>query len=85
MPPNREYSPGQLDAVARQRGFPDYRTWQAWNRHRTAGLQQPGGPVQPQPAPTNWLQNLITSIPGHPAQLLDYVSKKFGAATGAKP
>lgn len=79
-----DYSPAQMDAIARQRGFPDYATWAAWNRHHQAGLAQPSAVAPPQPQ-TNWLQNLVAKIPGHPAQLLDYVSKKFGAATGSQP
>lgn len=26
----------EMDALARQRGFPDYATWLAWTRHRNA-------------------------------------------------
>jgi hypothetical protein len=76
MPP--QYSQGQLDAVARQRGFPDYATWQAWNVHRQAGLQQPAAPAQ-QP---NFLQSLLAKIPGHPANLLGYVNDRIKSATG---
>lgn len=72
------YSQGQLDAVARQRGFPDYATWAAWNAHRQAGLQQPAQPTQ-QP---NFLMNLINKIPIHPSYILNYVDNKMKGATG---
>lgn len=62
---DQQYSQGQLDELARSRGFPDYSTWVAWNNHRTANLKKPGDySVQgvPQQAPqniTNWLQMLM--------------------------
>jgi hypothetical protein len=75
----RQLSPGQLDAVARQRGFPDYATWTAWNRNRQEGLQQPTAP----PAqPGNFLETLLGKIPLHPTYLLNYVNDKFKKATG---
>lgn len=76
----QQYSQGQLDAMARDRGFPDYPTWVAWERHRQAGMQQPGGASHPQQ--NNWLQNLLQQIPGHPAQLFDYIGRRFRQATG---
>lgn len=78
MPP--QYSQGQLDAVARQRGFPDYATWQAWNAHRQAGLQQPAAP-DPSQQP-NFLQSLVNKIPIHPSYLFNYVNDKIKQATG---
>lgn len=77
-----DLSPGQLDAMARQRGFPDYATWLAWTKHRTAALKK--GQPQQEPPPTNWLQNLLGQIPVHPTYLFNYVSDKFGKATGEK-
>lgn len=77
---NTQYSPGQLDAMAREKGFPDYATFVAWNRHRDANLRS--GETQPAAAPTNWLQTLLERIPGHPAQTLKYAGEKFKKATG---
>lgn len=71
-------SQGQLDAVARQRGFPDYATWSAWNAHRQAGLSQPQQSAPPQ----NFLQSVLGKIPFHPSYLFNYVTKKFNEATG---
>lgn len=66
-----QYSQGQMDALARQRGFPDYQTWAAWNAHRSAALHQPmdysTGGAQPQQQ--NVLQRLLGMIPWHPAFL----------------
>jgi hypothetical protein len=73
-----DLSQGQLDAVARQRGFPNYATWAAWQQHRQAGLQQA---QQPEP-PQNFLQSILGKIPIHPSYLLNYVTKKFNEATG---
>lgn len=70
---SRPLSTGQLDAVARQRGFPDYATWAAWNRQRSSSLQQPASA----PAPPNFLQALLGKIPFHPTNLLNYVNKKI--------
>jgi hypothetical protein len=72
--PQQQYSQGQLDAIARQRGFHDYATWAAWNAHRSAGLQQPSGqPAQTQAQP-NFLMSLINKIPWHPSYLLNHVN-----------
>lgn len=76
----QQYSQGQLDAVARQRGFPDYQTWQAWNAHRSAALQQPQGTAPPQQQ--NFLQNLLGKIPIHPISLFNYVDAKMKSALG---
>jgi hypothetical protein len=73
------HSQGQMDALARSRGFPDYATWVAWNAKRSAALQQPA-PQQP----TNFLQNLLGKIPVHPINILNYVNDKYQGATGQK-
>lgn len=73
----------QLDAIARQRGFPDYATWAAWNRHRTAGLQQPGATPAP-PQNNNFLQNLLAKIPWHPSFLLGYTNDKINKANNGQ-
>lgn len=78
----QSYSPGQLDAIARQRGFPDYATWAAWNAHRQAGLQQPGASDQQPQQPPNFLQSLVNKIPIHPSYLFNYVNDKIKQATG---
>lgn len=65
--------------MARQRGFPDYQTWAAWNRQRSASLQQPGAAP---PQQSNYLQQLLSSIPGTPARVLGYVRDRYRRATG---
>jgi hypothetical protein len=71
-----------LDALARQLGYHDYATYQAYQRNRNALLGagvtlqkpvvNPGAAQQPvvqpgqQPAPQNWLQRLIGALNGHP-------------------
>lgn len=72
-----QYSQGQLDAIARERGFPDYATWQAWENHRSQSLKGSNTTA----APKNWLQGLIDRIPIHPSYLLNYASDKIGKAT----
>jgi hypothetical protein len=65
-----------LDAAARQKGFPDYATYKAWEAKRTGSLRTKGTTkAAPQ---KNWLQKLGMM---HPANTLDYVAKKFKAAT----
>lgn len=76
-----QYSPGALDALARQRGFPDYQTWAAWNAQRQASIQQPSGQSAQGQQP-NFLMNLINKIPIHPSYLLNYVNDKMKQATG---
>lgn len=71
------YSQGQLDAIARHRGFPDYATMMAWNAHRQAAVTQPQQPPQQQ---GNFLQTLLGKIPFHPAYLLNYVNGKINGA-----
>jgi hypothetical protein len=76
-------SQAHLDHAARQLGFHDYATWQGYQQTRNGiiGAGEPATGIAA-PPPTNWLQHLMESIPGHPAQLLKYVGDKFGAATG---
>lgn len=72
----------QLDAAARQMGFHDYATYSAFQAKERARITAPapaGGP-----APNNWLQNLLESIPGHPAMLFRYVGDRFNQATGQR-
>lgn len=72
-----------LDHVARQMGFHDFATYQAYQSKRRAmqldnGLNGRGAP-QGQAgtsAPKNWLQ----SIPLSPAYLMNYVSDKLSGA-----
>lgn len=56
-------SPAHLDALAQGMGFKNYDQWAAWNTHqqmmRNPPVQQAAQPAPQQPAPTNWLQNLI--------------------------
>lgn len=69
-----------LDHAARQHGFHDYSQYSAWQ----AKYQQGGSQGQP-PAPQNWLQSVLASIPIHPTYLLKKVSDAYGNATGAQP
>lgn len=77
--PNQQYSQSQLDAIARERGFPDYQTWAAWHQNYRAAHRT--GTGQPQQAQNNWLQQLIDRIPIHPSYLFNYVSDKIDGAT----
>lgn len=63
----------QLDAAARQQGFKDYNQWNAWQaaqqRNRGAAQVAPGTTgqprvPQPQAAPKNWLQQILTALGG---------------------
>lgn len=64
MPANSQYSAGQLDEIARQRGYPSYAAWQAM-QHQQEMQQQQRQMQSAQPAPqqqaepTNWLQRLM--------------------------
>jgi hypothetical protein len=71
------YSQAQLDHAARQQGFHDYATYQAYQNHQAMMRQQAnvvgtgtqGGtaptPQAPQPAPPqNWLQRLMWGLSG---------------------
>lgn len=69
----------QLDAAARQKGFKDYSQYQAWDRNTRQVVMQGNVEAPPQ---TNWLQNLLSSIPGHPAQTLGYVHERMKKALG---
>jgi hypothetical protein len=74
----------QLDAMARQAGFPDYATWAAYQQKRMAMQHGPAPAGSGGGAPNNWLQNLAEHIPLHPAMLFRYVSDKINGATGQK-
>ena len=71
----------QLDLAARKQGFKNYAQWQAWNAQRQQQGQgytvQQGGaaPVQPQPAPQNWLQQLLGAV-----NPLNYVNQRTDRA-----
>lgn len=68
-----------MNRFARQQGFPDYVTMQAYYRHRSASLRRPGPAQQ---APKNWLQTLIDKIPWHPSYLLGHANKRIEQETG---
>jgi hypothetical protein len=77
MPQGKGYSKGQLDAMAREKGFPDYATWSAWNKkYRSASRNG-----APQEKPRNFLQSLASRIPGHPAHTLTKAKNKMKEAT----
>lgn len=83
--PNGHAQQAHLDALAQQQGFKNYAQWAAWNRNtRQVVLQGGAGGAAPTQPPQNWLQHLLSSIPGHPAQLLGYVDNKMGQALGSK-
>jgi hypothetical protein len=81
-----------LDTLARQQGFHDYATYQAYQQKQQAmrmdnGLQGTGSSIGQAPGagpapPQNFLQHLLSSIPGTPAYLLGKVNDAFGKATG---
>lgn len=60
-----------LDAAARQKGFPDYATYKAWESKRTQSIRKKA-PVEV--APKNWMQKASMA---HPAKMFDYISKKI--------
>lgn len=72
----------QLDAAARQQGFKNYEQWAAWDRNTRQVVLQ-GNPAVAQP-PKNWLQSLLESIPGHPAQTLGYTHERMKKYLGGK-
>jgi hypothetical protein len=76
-----------LDALAQRLGYHDYATYAAYQTHQAAMRQANGLNGTPaaqaqQPPQQNWLQNLLSSIPGTPAYLLGKVNDAFGKATG---
>lgn len=73
-----QYSQAQLDAIAREQGFPDYASWKAWNEKYRSTVRT--GDTQ-KPAPKNFLQSLADRIPIHPSYILNYVTDKFRGAT----
>lgn len=82
-------SQAHLDVLAQRMGYHDYATYQAYQAHQQAmrlsnGLNGQPGPIggAPQQAPQNWLQHLLSSIPGTPAYLFGKVNDAFGNATG---
>lgn len=62
--PRQAHSPAQLDAIARERGFPDYASWMAWHQKYRSPTQGQGQQAQ---QPINWLQTLLGKIPFHPS------------------
>jgi hypothetical protein len=74
MPQNKK-SVSRLDAMAKEKGFPSYAAWKAWNEK----YRKPVTTDKPAPK-KNFLQNLVSKIPGHPAQLLGYTSDKMKSA-----
>lgn len=83
----QQYSQSQLDALAQSRGFPDYKTWVAWNNHRSAALKQPQGysvsaPQQNQQSLdlSNWFQMLKRDPAQAFARLLPQSSGMMKAA-----
>jgi hypothetical protein len=57
-----------LDHAAKQMGFRDFATYQAYQAQQRAMQQAPVAaapvaPAQAQPAPENWLQRLLNATP----------------------
>lgn len=76
----------QLDRLAQSQGFPDAATMIRWHQNYSTGqaAQGQGTPAAPdaQPAPTNFLQSLLSHLPMHPAYLIQHVADAYGKATG---
>jgi len=79
--------PAHLDAMAKQLGFPDYKTWAAWNagQRRSASIDPSkitttGPATVAQKKPGNWLSALFNKIP--PFSIIGHVSDAYGNATG---
>jgi len=69
-------SQARLDALARERGFPDYATWKAWNE-KNRQVRRPQGEAQAAPQERNFLQSLLARIPWHPANTLDHTNRRM--------
>jgi hypothetical protein len=58
-----QYTPAQLDALARQQGFNSYGEWAAFKKRQQMEQQQrqmqSAQPNLPPEEPTNWLQRLM--------------------------
>lgn len=67
-------SQSQLDAMAKERGFPSYAAWKAWNEKYRSTKRDGKAPKK------NFLQSLFEKIPGHPAQTLGYTADKMKKA-----
>jgi hypothetical protein len=74
-------SNAKLDAAAKQKGFPDYATYKAWETKygQKARNKNAGKNGSSQGTPKNWLQKIGMM---HPAKMLGYVADKVKAATG---
>lgn len=74
--PEKKKSKAQLDAMAREAGYPSYEAWRGHYKN-----YQQKRTVQGSAPKKNFLQRLIEKIPGHPAQTLDYTRRKMEEAT----
>lgn len=73
-----------MDSMARQRGFPDYPTMQAFYRNRAQSLGGQQNQAAPPPQ-TNFLQSLVNTIPWAPGHILGYVNDRVNSALGRRP
>ena len=65
----------RLDAMAQQKGFPNYAAWKAWNeKYRSRKTKTGSAPKK------NFLQSLTEKIPLHPSHLFKNVNDKAGPA-----
>lgn len=78
MSDSGEMSQGQLNALAKQRGFPSYAAWLAWHNKYQAQNTGQGQPKSAQPG--NWLENMLGKIPIHPIYLLNKASEALDKA-----
>lgn len=84
-PTQSQPTQAQLDHLAQSQGFPDAATMLRWHQNYGQGQAGQGqgtngGPAQP--APANFLQNLLSHIPMHPAYIIQHVADAYGKATG---
>lgn len=81
-----------MDALARQLGYANFNQYQLHQQmlqtqRMQNGIQGTGSNIGQAPGPAqappqNFLQHLMSSIPGTPAYLLGKVNDAFGKATG---
>lgn len=82
--PSPQPTQAQLDHLAQSQGFPDAATMLRWHQNYGAGQAGQGTPAQQAApaAPLNFLQNLLSHIPIHPAYIIQHVADAYGKATG---
>lgn len=80
--PERTYTRQQMDAIARQRGFPDFHTWAAWDRkYRQRLPAEEPAPQNPVPQMNNVLQQTSNQIGWHPQYIFSRIADAIRRAT----